>query len=162
MKRISKLLHLVLVGLALSFSASASAEGHGPQIPKAVKGEECVEPTDVMRRDHMKFLMHQRDDTLREGIRGAKHSLKDCLNCHVPDAEQAKAEGSEGEHFCMSCHSYAGVKVDCFECHATRPQKSAMFHPLVTPAMSNSAHQIDGAALLNTLAAGNNDTETPQ
>ena len=24
-------------------------------------------------------------------------------------------------NFCVSCHSYAAVKLDCFECHASKP-----------------------------------------
>jgi hypothetical protein len=26
------------------------------------------------------------------------------------------------DHFCASCHSYAAVRVDCFECHASTPE----------------------------------------
>jgi hypothetical protein len=29
---------------------------------------------------------------------------------------------SSPQHFCRSCHDYAAVKVDCFECHASRPE----------------------------------------
>ena len=36
-----------------------------------------------MRRNHMELLKHQRDDTVRSGIRGAKYSLKDCVGCHA-------------------------------------------------------------------------------
>jgi hypothetical protein len=58
-------------------SITTFADGSGsllPVIPPAM-GERCVEPNDVMRREHMDFLMHQRDDTVHAGIRGAKYSL---------------------------------------------------------------------------------------
>ena len=54
-----------------------------PALVKAHKGEACVEPLPVIRRDHMKFLMHQRDDTVHQGIRGARHSLVGCIDCHA-------------------------------------------------------------------------------
>jgi hypothetical protein len=117
-----------LIGLLLwLLCPSAMAEQSGtllPAIPPAVAGDSCVEPTDVMRRNHMRFLMHQRDDTVRSGIRGARHSLVGCIDCHV----QKNADGAaipvnaEGQ-FCASCHGFAGVSMDCFECHASVPVK---------------------------------------
>jgi hypothetical protein len=109
---------LFLIGTA-AFASEDSALL--PRIPPG-KGESCVEPTDVMRRDHMKFLLHQRDETVHGGIRGAKHSLVGCIGCHVQrdakgDAIPVNAEGQ----FCESCHGFAGVRMDCFECHAAVP-----------------------------------------
>jgi len=109
---------LCLLGTA-AFASEVSALL--PPIPPG-KGESCVEPTDIMRRDHMKFLLHQRDETVRGGIRGAKHSLVGCIGCHVQrdakgDAIPVNAEGQ----FCESCHGFAGVRMDCFGCHAAVP-----------------------------------------
>lgn len=163
MKPLSKLLQLLAMLSALTVSVSTAADesnGVGPNIPKAVKGEQCVEDTNVMRRDHMKYLKKHRNETLREGIRTKQYSLKQCLECHVPAADSAEATRAEGEHFCKSCHVYAGVTIDCFECHATMPQKSAQFHPLVTPGMKalKSVHQPDSADLLNQIAGTQNQT----
>ena len=164
MKRLSKLLSVLPALLVLTLSAPAGAAGAnggvGPNIPAPVKGEQCVEDTDVMRKNHMKFLKGHRDEALREGVRTKQYSLKECLECHVPPAESAQATRSEGEHFCKSCHQYAAVRIDCFECHATRPEKSAMFHPLVTPAMKamKDVHQPDSAEMLNTFAENQNNT----
>jgi len=164
MKRLSKLLSVLPALLALTLSAPAGAAGTegglGPNIPAPVKGEQCVEDTGEMRKNHMKYLKGHRNEALREGNRSGKYSLKECLECHVPPAETAQASRSEGEHFCKSCHQYAAVRVDCFECHATRPEKSAMFHPLVTPGMQTlkDVHQPDSAALLNNLAENQNNT----
>ncbi len=76
-----------------------------------------------MRRMHMAFLKHQRDDTVRGGIRGAKYSLKGCIDCHasVKTASVAKVE----TNFCVSCHTYAAVTIDCFECHTSKSPKLA-------------------------------------
>ena len=162
MKPLSKLLQLfaALSVLALSVPASAEGNGVGPVIPKAVKGEQCVEDTDEMRRNHMVYLSKHRDETLREGIRTKQYSLKQCIECHVPAEDAPEASRAEGGHFCKNCHVYAGVTIDCFECHATMPEKSAQFHPLVTPRMKalSNVHQPDSNDLLNKIAG--NKTQT--
>ena len=88
-----------------------------PAIEPAKAGTQCIAPTEVMRRDHPKMLTHQRDDTVRGGIRGAQASLRGCIDCHAGAATHsvAKAPGD----FCVSCHGYAAVKIDCFDCHAS-------------------------------------------
>ncbi len=90
-----------------------------PVIEPAAKGERCVGEPAFMRRNHMDLLKHQRDDTVFGGIRGAKNSLKECIACHasVKTGSVAKAE----TNFCVSCHSYTAVKIDCFECHTAKP-----------------------------------------
>ena len=106
--------------MALCLCGSALAAGRTPQpaMDAARAGTQCVEPADLMRRYHMAFLKHQRDDTVRGGVRGAKHSLRGCIDCHanVQTRSVAQAEGN----FCVSCHSYAAVKIDCFECHTSK------------------------------------------
>lgn len=92
-----------------------------PEIPPA-KGEQCVEPTDVMRRDHMDFILHQRDETMHRGIRTEKYELEECLECHVqrgPDGEYPRFPSPQ--HFCNSCHVFAAVHIDCFGCHNDVP-----------------------------------------
>lgn len=97
-----------------------------PEITKG-KGEQCVEPTDDMRKNHMHYLLHKRDKTLREGVRSKDYSLKECISCHAKkdDSGQYISITDEGQ-FCQSCHSYASVKVDCFGCHRTTPQKTSL------------------------------------
>ena len=102
--------------------AAAADRTPRPVIEKAA-GAQCVEPAPVMRRNHMAYLKHQRDDTVRGGIRGAKYSLKDCIDCH---ASQKTGSVNQAEtNFCVSCHSYAAVKIDCFECHTGKSPKLA-------------------------------------
>ena len=83
------------------------------------RGEACVAPVGEMRRNHMKMLLQQRDLTVREGIRTTRFSLTGCVECHASE-KTGSVLGKEG--FCSSCHEYASVRIDCFECHsATRP-----------------------------------------
>ncbi len=109
---------LALLGMGGAAGAADAGRTPKPAMDVARAGTQCVEPASVMRRNHMDFLKHQRDDTVHGGVRGAKHSLKGCIDCHanVQTRSVAQAEGN----FCVSCHSYAAVKIDCFECHTSK------------------------------------------
>jgi predicted CXXCH cytochrome family protein len=94
-------------------------------VPEIVRGqgESCVEDTDFMRRNHMDLLLHQRDETVLQGMRGERHSLKECVSCHaIEGADSLPLTAASPQHFCRSCHDYAAVKIDCFDCHASRPE----------------------------------------
>jgi len=93
-----------------------------PVIPEA-QGETCAEDTDFIRRNHPSLLKHQRDETVRKGIRTKQNSLKECLNCHVaPGPDGTPVSAASPEYFCNACHDYAAVKIDCFQCHSSRPE----------------------------------------
>jgi hypothetical protein len=113
----------MLLAVAAVAAWAASREGAASRVPKPAlvqaQGERCVEDTEFMRRNHMQVLAHQRDLTTRLGIRTAEHSLKGCIECHASAATGSVAAAKED--FCQSCHSYAAVRIDCFECHATKP-----------------------------------------
>jgi len=113
-----------LIGLML-LSTSAMAETPFPTIDEpAGEAEKCIHPTDEMRRNHMKYILHERDETMHEGIRNEPESLANCIDCHVtPDENGEIASIESKEHFCNGCHQYASVQIDCFQCHADRPQK---------------------------------------
>lgn len=117
------LLALLACTAVASVAADGAMRGLGPAIEKARQGERCVEDTATMRRDHMRMLEHQRDATVHGGIRGAKHSLKGCIDCHAGATSGSVAQA--GGDFCVSCHPYAAVTIDCFECHSSRPQQLA-------------------------------------
>ncbi len=105
-----------LVGMTV-----AASDVPQPDIPRG-QGESCVEDTDFMRRNHMTLLEHQRDETMLRGVRTKQHSLKECVSCHAVHGSDAKpVTVSSPKHFCRSCHDYAAVKIDCFQCHASRP-----------------------------------------
>jgi hypothetical protein len=118
----------LLLALALGAGWAFSQERGAPagRVPKPVialaQGEKCVEPTDFMRRNHMKVLMFHRDRTMHQGIRTTQHSLKGCVECHA--SPKTGAVAGHQDDFCQSCHKYAAVSIDCFECHATRPKQA--------------------------------------
>jgi predicted CXXCH cytochrome family protein len=118
---------LLLVAIAaLAIAGAGMAATPKPDIPKAVKGKQCVEDTDYMRRNHMELLYHQRDETVHLGIRTKKHSLKNCFTCHVvKGADNKPITAADPRHFCRECHSYAAVEIDCFQCHASTPSYDA-------------------------------------
>jgi len=112
---------VVLAAIAAAAWAAGSSRVARPVVSIAKPGQ-CVEATEVMRRDHMKLLMHQRDRTMREGVRTKTHSLAGCVECHA-SAKTGSVLGSDG--FCQGCHAYAGVRLDCFECHASKVARMA-------------------------------------
>lgn len=137
----SLLLGVYTPGMAADVPSDENTSG--PFIPKAQRrfSEEqgCVEPTAEMRANHMEYILDQRDATVHEGIRTRQYSLQECINCHVSDAEDAPRVDSE-KHFCNSCHTYAAVNIDCFQCHADRPVKSRF------DSLSNSSKHRTGSA----------------
>jgi hypothetical protein len=103
----------------------ARAEGSRVPLPtlNVDRSTTCVAPPDVMRRTHMEMLKHRRDKTVHQGVRGGDESLTRCLSCHA-DKTTGAAVGAP-DAFCQSCHDYAGVRLDCFECHQGRPGAQA-------------------------------------
>jgi hypothetical protein len=120
------LLSFALTG-ATAYAADPVPAKTASRVPQpvvdAARGGQCVEDPAFMRRNHMELLKHQRDDTMHGGLRGAKYSLKTCIECHASQATNSVA--ATPTNFCVSCHTYAAVKIDCFECHATQPPKTA-------------------------------------
>jgi len=119
--------------MLLFVATGASAQDAGTRGPgthgtvpapviEAARGGQCVADAAFMRRNHMELLKHQRDDTLRGGIRTGKYSLKACIACHASQTSQSVT--AEPGNFCQSCHNYAAVRIDCFECHANKPADS--------------------------------------
>jgi len=120
----SGLLALVVFAILWVPALVSAGDSLLPVVPEAQRrvseSQGCVEPTADMRRNHMKYILHQRDETMHEGIRTKQFSLEQCIDCHVSSAPDAPRVSSE-QHFCSSCHTYAAVNIDCFECHADRP-----------------------------------------
>ena len=104
---------LAVAGFAAAGDTRAPPRVAMPTV-KIETGDACVAPTGEMRRDHMKMLLHQRDGTVRQGLREQRFSLKHCIDCHA-SRETGSVLGKDG--FCSSCHTYAAVSMDCFECH---------------------------------------------
>ena len=126
--KLSLLLLLVFLTMPFGLSAAESASSFGsiaipaPETPK--NALQCVEPVEVMRKNHMQFLLHQRDQTVIEGVRSKKYSLVGCIDCHNPADSEKIVRYEDPKHFCAGCHLYTSVKIDCFECHADRGLES--------------------------------------
>jgi hypothetical protein len=140
--RLFALLLSLLLLLPLAAAADSDEEGETEALPFSDLSfpeparhfsaeQKCVAPEEEMRRNHMNYILHQRDETMHEGIRTRQYSLEECVNCHA-------VENDEGEYtpvnapgqFCNSCHSYAAVHIDCFQCHATRPERASQLRTL--------------------------------
>jgi hypothetical protein len=125
----SQMIRLAAAVLAVTLIVAGFADAGENRTPRvagpAFKIENagvCVAPTEEMRRNHMKMLLDQRDLTVRQGLREPRFSLKNCVDCHA-SRETGSVLGKDG--FCSSCHSYASVKIDCFECHTPLRQSRA-------------------------------------
>ena len=84
--------------------------------PDIGKGGQCVEDPQWMRNNHMHLLKHRRDETMRKGIRDEKLSLKNCIECHASTRDDSVI--ARDDSFCVACHRYEAVTIDCFECHS--------------------------------------------
>jgi len=123
------MMRVAVAVLVAVFSVAGLADGQDDRVSRVAlptikieKGDACVAPTGEMRRNHMKFLLHQRDRTVHQGLREPRFSLKQCVDCHA-DRATGSVLGEKG--FCASCHAYAAVKLDCFECHTPLRQSAA-------------------------------------
>lgn len=139
-----------LIGLARAgMSGARAADGatsSAAPVPARGRGDRCIAPTDWMRRNHMVALKHKRDQTVHEGVRTSEQSLKGCIDCHAVKGADGKAVTVDSpQHFCRTCHDYAAVSIDCFECHASRPGETGK-SAAATPAHGDLAGE-EAAAL---------------
>lgn len=120
---------IILVGglSAMLLAPTSSADQPPGRVPHPAisvdKTTQCIDSPEVMRRSHMDMLKHQRDRTVHLGERRVKVTLNGCIDCHAGKGAGAAAGSVTGsaQAFCESCHRYAAVKLDCFECHQSRP-----------------------------------------
>lgn len=141
---------LLIAAVQLLLVATALA-GEPSWLPKPARGQgdKCVADTDWMRRNHMTVLMHQRDGTVHDGIRTERFSLRGCIDCHaVKAADGNPVTVASPRHFCRTCHDYAAVRMDCFECHASRPETKA---PAVGMALTGRSAQMDADVMVQYL-----------
>jgi len=109
---------------SLAYAADSAAASRVPRPAlDAPQGDKCVADPDFMRRNHMKLLLHQRDATVHTGVRPRDTSLEGCIACHA-SRQTGSVVGSNG-NFCQGCHAYAAVKLDCFECHASKREPAS-------------------------------------
>lgn len=76
----------------------------------------------LQRKMHPELLMHKRDKTLRQGVRGGYSQLKECVDCHTSiDKDGEHIPVNAPDQFCSTCHEKVGTSLDCFSCHRTTP-----------------------------------------
>jgi hypothetical protein len=79
---------------------------------------------------------------MHEGVRTTKHSLKNCVG-----ATPTKTWRTGKDGFCESCHAYAAVKIDCFECHSAVREAAAATAPATSSVRAlNVSHKNAGAS----------------
>ncbi|HUW97584.1 MAG TPA: hypothetical protein VMV40_01915 [Acidiferrobacter sp.] len=118
---------LIIAGLVVVFFVGAIWGVHRgpvplPKIPEA--SGHCVLPTAEIRRDHRMLLRAVREEMVRHKTGNPADRLTNCISCHVQKNAAGKfiPVNAHGQ-FCQACHVYAGVKPDCFVCHAAVPEK---------------------------------------
>jgi hypothetical protein len=104
----------VALALLLVLTTAAALAGAPKPVIRIENPGQCIAPAEEMRKNHMVMLKHQRDRTLRQGIRGEPASLNECIDCHASKTT-GSVTGQDG--FCQQCHSYMAVKLDCWDCH---------------------------------------------
>ena len=125
--RLIKLASVFAIAAGLSLGAAGSqAGGIAPKLVIDKSKGQCVLPPEQMKRQHMKLLKHRRDETMFNGVRGGKVSLRACVTCHAIKGDDGKFVTIKSEkHFCRTCHDYIAVKPDCWDCHVSVPDKAA-------------------------------------
>ncbi len=104
--------------------------------------QKCVQPDEEMRKNHMNYILHQRNETVHEGIRTRRYSLEECVNCHAAKNDAGDyIPVNDPDQFCYSCHSYAAVNIDCFQCHATRPVRPTKLQTQASSAVRAGASE---------------------
>ena len=118
----SVLVIATLLTASLAWAGDAGQKSTRVPLPviESAQGGQCVADPAFMRRNHMNLLKHQRDETVHGGVRKSPYALKDCISCHA--SKTTSSVTASDTNFCKSCHTYAAVSIDCFECHANKPQ----------------------------------------
>ncbi len=116
-----------IILMTAPFWLNAGREHKKLELEKPQFEKECVEPIKWMRAGHMQLLDNWRNEAVRESKRDytsehfkAGHDNKKfkksltltCLDCH-----------KNKKKFCDKCHTYAGVKPYCWECHVAPEEK---------------------------------------
>ncbi len=115
-------LTVLILFMGLGFPPALS-QTLGPVVPKAT-GNPHPEGNLYWRINHSKLLLQDRNLTVRLGDRNIGASLKACVACHTStDKNGEPIPINADKQFCSVCHEYVSAKIDCFQCHATVPDK---------------------------------------
>lgn len=153
-KRFSRFLAVLLVTTAVN-NVLAHGDGDSAKFGNSKAGEQgasCVRAGSEMRRIHMDLILHQRDKTVRKGMRDTTDSIKECIACHVKydDKQQPIPVNAEGQ-FCSHCHKKVATNLDCFECHSTVPREKTA--SLTTSEVEAISMDIQNQALIEMISS---------
>jgi len=122
----SKCIAGLIAGIVLTIPAT-QALAESTFVTKGSKAaglSSCVAATDDMRRNHMDYMKHGRDGSVRHGDRSGEFSLAACIDCHsAADASGKYSPVDSQGQFCQDCHAYVAASPACFQCHRTTPEK---------------------------------------
>lgn len=115
---------VVVAGILFTLSTAAISGSLVVEGSKAAGLKDCVAPTMDMRRNHMEYLKHQRDEVVHKGDRSSKFALAKCVSCHASKDKQGHpVPVNAKDQFCDSCHDYTAVNITCFQCHRKVPEE---------------------------------------
>ena len=112
---IGLIIFLLLLSFPIWYSMARGQAAEAPELEIVTDAEECIEPVEFMRAEHMELLNEWKHSVVREANRiyvasdGKEYEMSltgTCLDCH-----------SNKEEFCDSCHEYAAVEPECWDCH---------------------------------------------
>lgn len=104
-----------VVTFPIWYAVANGKAGYVPQPQIDTQAQQCIEPTQYMRDNHMQLLVQWRETVVRTGERtyvATDNRVYDmsltgtCLQCHPNKAQ-----------FCDQCHNYTGVSPNCWDCH---------------------------------------------
>jgi hypothetical protein len=105
----------VLITSPVWYSALSGKIHYVPEPQIVTSNNQCIESKEYMRDNHMHLLDQWRQMKVRDGQTvytasdGKTYDISltgTCLKCH-----------SNKEEFCDTCHQYAGVQPNCWDCH---------------------------------------------
>jgi hypothetical protein len=122
--------HLLVIFLTLSLNTvlahddeHANLGDRATELKDEGKSKDIHPSLDEIRKMHPEFLLHRRDQTLRQGVRTQRDSLKGCVDCHSSTKNDEYVPINAPDQFCSTCHQKVGTSLDCFSCHRTTPKE---------------------------------------
>jgi hypothetical protein len=117
------IIFLILLAFPLWYSAGpGEASYEKPELELPKDAQECIEPTEWIRANHMELLDNWRDKVVREdktiyvsssGEEITMSLQNTCMDCHTSKTE-----------FCDKCHNAAAVSPYCWDCHVAPEEVS--------------------------------------
>ena len=109
------LVFLFILAFPIWVTVASGKTAYTPELEIVTDGEQCLEPAEFMRTNHMDLLIDWRETVVREGTRtwtasdGKEYEMSlsgTCMDCH-----------SNKANFCDQCHDYVGAQPECWDCH---------------------------------------------